>query len=141
MPAAVAETLYNVNKDAADDFIQGKTFRVMLCTGEIDGSIHDNISDLTEISAGNGYSAGGPSTTVTANQSGADAYFVATQPTITASGGDIGPYTGIAIYEVATGKLRGAWNEVTPVTIANGSSKTLQFNQAEGFMRWGRVEP
>lgn len=140
MAAAIPVTLNAVNKAVLDDYINGKSYKVYLSTDTIVSS-DSNISDLTEIAAGNGYTAGGPSVSVTSTRLDNAAYLVAPQPTITASGGDIGPYTGIAIYETATGKLVAAYNEVSPVTIVSGSSKTLQFNQLAGFLHWGSVEP
>lgn len=140
MPLAIPVTLNHVNKAALDDYIQGKSYKVLLSNDTI-VSTDDTIADLTEIAAGHGYSAGGPSTTVITVQDGADAYLRASQPTITASAGDIGPYTGIALYEVASSKIVAAYNEPSPVTIANGSSKTLQFNQTRGVLHWGDVEP
>jgi len=143
-------TSNDLNKAVLDDFINGKSYSVMLCVNEIE-STDDNISGLTEIPAGNGYPAGGPSVTVTCVQSGSKAYLVATQPTIAASGGDIGPYKGIAIYETASGRIVGPYNEVRPddmaeedwdgVTIANGTSKVIQFNQVNGFLSYGPVTP
>lgn len=138
---ALPETLWNVNKDLLTDAINGKSYKVMLTSAAIDGETADNISDLTEISAGNGYSAGGPSTTVTVGQDESAAFLIASQPTLTASGGDIGPYIGIAVYEVGSGALRGIWNESGATTITNGSSLTPQFNQSSGFLHWGSVDP
>jgi hypothetical protein len=122
-----------------DDYIQGKTYKVMLSTDAI-VEADDNISDLTEIAAGSGYSAGGPTVAVTCFQDSRDAYLVAAQPTISASGGDIGPYTGIVIYEVAGGNIVGAYNEEAAFTIEDGSSRTIQFNQIRGFLHCGDVE-
>lgn len=140
MALAIPVTINAVNKAVLDDFIQGKTYKVYLSTDAI-VSADDNISDLTQITPGNGYADGGPSVVVTVVQDVVNAYLVAVQPTITASGGTIGPYTGIAVYEVATGKIVAAYNEVSPVSITSGASKTLQFNQTAGVLHWGSVEP
>lgn len=133
-------TLKDVAKLMMDDFINAKTYKVMLFTTAVLAS-HNNISDLTEITAGHGYSAGGPSVVVTAWQDDSVAYITAAQPTLTASGGNIGPYIGVGIYEVATGKLVGAYNEDAAVTILSGASQVLQFNQSTGFFNIGSVDP
>lgn len=140
MALALPGLLNQACYDILAAFIVGKSWKVYLSTDAVLAT-DTNISDLTEISAGNGYTAGGPATTVTVVQDGSTAYLVASQPTIAASGGSVGPYTGIAIYETATGKIRGRYNEVSPVTIANGSSKTIQFNQQTGFLHFGTVDP
>lgn len=56
-------------------------------------------ANLTEISAGNGYAAGGPSVSVTASESGGT--FTLSQDgtvTVTASGGSIGPFRYVVLY-------------------------------------------
>jgi hypothetical protein len=141
MPAAIPSVPDNFAYLILIDFNNGKTYKVMLTNHVILPGTHFNISDLTEISAGNGYSAGGPSVTVTAEQSGANAFLKATQPTIAASGGTIGPYTGIALYETATGKIIGIANEVLPTIIPNSTSKTIEYNQDNGFIFIGALVP
>jgi hypothetical protein len=129
MASAIPVTLNAVNKAALDDYIQDKTYKVYLSTDAV-VSADDNISDLTEIAPGSGYSAGGVSVAATAHQDGSAAFLTIPQVTIEASGGDIGPYTGIAIY-----------NEVAPVTILDTTEKIIQFNQETGVLHWGSVVP
>lgn len=140
MAVLIPVTLNHVNKAALDDFIQGKSYKVMLFTTAV-LSTHDNISDLTEITAGHGYSAGGPAVAVTSHQDGSAAYVTAAQPTLAATGGNIGPYIGVGVYEVSGGKLVGGYNEPEAVTILSGASQVIQLNQLTGFFHWGSVEP
>jgi len=55
-------------------------------------------TDITEISAGNGYTAGGDDITNTYTESGGTATLAATDVTFTASGGTIGPFQYAVIY-------------------------------------------
>lgn len=69
-------------------------------------------ADITEIAAGNGYTAGGVSLTLGTVQSGATASFtIADMATlITAAGGSIGPWRYLAIYnDTAAGKPLMGW--------------------------------
>ena len=56
-------------------------------------------TDITEISAGNGYTAGGTAVTVTSSaQAGGTYSLVLAACTFTAAGGDIGPFRYIVLY-------------------------------------------
>lgn len=133
--ANVVEFIH-VNRDVLTDFIGGKTWKCLLCSDVI-LSTDVNISSLTELATGNGYSAGGASITVAAVQDGIDAYLSVTQPTFTAAGGNIGPYRGIAIYAVATGRLLAGYNEIANTTILNGNARTIELNQPTGALFLG----
>lgn len=55
-------------------------------------------TDITEISAGNGYTAGGTATTVSKTSSSGTETVKGTNVTITASGGNIGPFRYVVLY-------------------------------------------
>jgi hypothetical protein len=92
-------------------------------------------ADITEISAGNGYIAGGfaiPSQTLTqvTNQtrlSGAD-----TAGVVAASGGNIGPFQFVVLYnDTEAGKaLIGSVDLGSPITVLNGTSRDLNLTSA-----------
>ena len=84
-------------------------------------------SDITEISAGNGYSAGGSACTgVTYTQTGGTATLAATAPTFTASGGNIGPFQYIVAVDttVSGGKLICFWNRGSALTLTDTDTYT-----------------
>jgi len=56
-------------------------------------------ADITEISAGNGYTAGGATVTVTPSNSSGVEKLSGTNLTITASGGSIGPFRYLVFYD------------------------------------------
>jgi hypothetical protein len=104
--------------DGVHDF-DGHTFKVLL-TNTAPVATNSVKADLTEISAGNGYSAGGSATTITTSTSSGTAKAVATDVTFTASGGTIGPFRYAAGYnDTATGDPLIFW-------VDYGSSITLQ---------------
>lgn len=104
--------------DGVHDF-DAHTFKVML-TNVAPVATNSVKADLTEISAGNGYSAGGATTTITTSTSSGTAKATASDVTITASGGTIGPFR-YAVYYNDT-----AANDPLIAWVDYGSSITLQ---------------
>lgn len=88
------------------------------------------LSDLTEITAGNGYAAGGSAVTSQSNSqtSGTDT-LTGTGPIFTASGGSFSPFRYACLYNAtAAGKnLIGFWDYGTSLTLLNGETFTIVF--------------
>lgn len=97
--------------------------------------------DLTEISAGNGYTAGGASGgTVTGSQtSGTFKFSLGTNPSWTASGGTIGPFRYATLYNTTpTSPLKplvGYWDYGSSVTLNAGESFTVTFDGTNGVLQ------
>jgi hypothetical protein len=93
-------------------------------------------ADLTEISEGNGYTAGGASVPSNAySQTSGTATLSGNQVVITASGGSIGPFRYAVLYNSTpvAGPLIGWWDYGSSITLASGETLTVQFNsQATG---------
>jgi hypothetical protein len=89
-------------------------------------------ADITEISAGNGYSAGGsaPGSTSYAQTSGTGK-LAGNDVTFTASGGSIGPFRYIVLYDDTptspADPLMGWWDYGSNVTLNSGDSFTVDF--------------
>lgn len=84
--------------------------------------------DITEISAGNGYTAGGATVTVTSSaQSGGTYSLVLDAITFTASGGDIGPFRYAVLYNdtAASDELVCFVDYGTAYTLGDGLSFTF----------------
>jgi hypothetical protein len=95
-------------------------------------------SDLTEISAGNGYNSGGNTiTTSTSSQTSGTYKLVCADLTITASGGSIGPFRYFTIAnETATNdELVGWWDYGSEITLNNGESVTVDFSATNGVLQ------
>lgn len=92
------------------------------------------LSDASEISAGNGYTAGGnAATTASSTQTGGTYKLVLNSPTAwTASGGSIGPFQYAILYDSTTNNLIGYWDYGSAVTLASGESFTVVLDGTSG---------
>lgn len=107
------------------------TFKIML-TNAAPAVTNTIKADLTEIAAGNGYPAGGPTTTVTMAMAAGVLSVSGAQATITASGGNIGPFRYAALYnDTATTPADALVSFIdygSALTLADGDSLTIKFN-------------
>jgi hypothetical protein len=95
-------------------------------------------ADLTEIAAGNGYTAGGNTGAVTSwGQSSGTAKLVLADPaTWTASGGSIGPFRYVVLYNdsSASDSLIGWWDYGSGVTLAATETFTADADPTNGIL-------
>lgn len=98
-------------------------------------------SDLTEIAAGNGYSAGGVTlaTQSDTDTSGTVKVIESADNTITASGGSIGPFRYLAIYnDTQTSPVKPVigWVDYgSAITLATGESLLIDSDQVNGILQ------
>jgi hypothetical protein len=116
------------------------TFKVMLVnTAPV--STNTVKADLTEISAGNGYSAGGNTASVSssAQSSGTFKLVLADPATWTASGGSIGPFRYAVLYDDTptspADPLVLFWDYGSAVTLAAGETFTVDFDATNGVLQ------
>jgi hypothetical protein len=116
------------------------TFKVMLVnTAPV--STNTVKADLTEISAGNGYSAGGNTASVTSSgqNSGTFKLVLADPATWTASGGSIGPFRYAVLYDDTptspADPLVLFWDYGSAVTLAAGETFTVDFDSSAGVLQ------
>jgi hypothetical protein len=104
------------------------TFRVML-TNEQPLAADTVKSDMAEISAGNGYTAGGEDIQNAYTESGGTGTMTAVDVTWTATG-DIGPFRYAVIYNDtgATKYLLGWFDYLSSITLHNGETFKVDFN-------------
>lgn len=125
---ALAEKVHNLGSD---------TLKVML-TNTAPVATNSVKADLTEISAGNGYTAGGNTASVTSSAQTSGTYkLVLGDPTTwTASGGSVGPFRYAVLYnDTATNKeLIGWWDYGSALTLAAGESFTVDFDPTTGVL-------
>jgi hypothetical protein len=96
--------------------------------------------DLTEISGGSGYTAGGNAVTVVSSGQTSGAYkLVLDDLTITASGGSIGPFRYFVLVDTTpttpNKPLVGWWDYGSAITLADGESVTVDFSAANGALQ------
>lgn len=95
-------------------------------------------ADLTEIGAGNGYSAGGTAVTITASTQAAGLYkLIGNNVTFTASGGSFANFRYAVIYNstAASGNLIGFWDYGATLTLTSGNSFVVQLDQTNGILQ------
>lgn len=97
-------------------------------------------ADLTEISAGNGYTAGGGTATITSSAQTSGTYkLVLADVSWTASGGTIGPFRYADLYDDTptspADPLIAWWDYGSGVTLAIGESFTTDFDPTNGVIQ------
>jgi hypothetical protein len=125
---AVAEKVHNLGAD---------TLKVML-TNSAPLAANTQKTDLTDISAGNGYTAGGTAATISSSSQTSGTYkLVLADVVFTASGGSIGPFRYAVLYnDTATNKeLIGYWDYGSSVTLASGETFTVDFDPTTGVLQ------
>lgn len=96
-------------------------------------------ADLTEISAGNGYTAGGNAVTVSSSSQTSGTYkLVVSDITITASGGSIGPFRYAVLYNDTptspADPLIGWWDIGSNITLLEGQVFTWDADATNGVL-------
>jgi len=107
------------------------TLKCYLSNTAPNAATHNVKADLAEISAGNGYTAGGHDTQNSASTSTGTITVSGTDITITASGGTIGPFRYVVLYNDTptspADPLIGWWDYGSSITLNDGESFTIDF--------------
>jgi hypothetical protein len=124
----LAEKVHNLGSD---------TIKVMLSNAAPSAS-NTVKANLTDISAGNGYTAGGTATTISASSQTSGTYkLIGGDVVFTASGGSIGPFRYAVIYnDTATNdELIGWWDYGSAVTLAEFDTFTVDLDPTNGILQ------
>lgn len=125
----LAKKVHNLNSD---------TLKVYLSNTAPNASTMAIKTDLTEISAGNGYTAGGNAAAFStgAQTSGTYKLVLSDPATWTASGGSVGPFRYAIIYNATAtnAPLIGWWDYGSTVTLADGEQFTVDLDQSAGVL-------
>jgi hypothetical protein len=133
---------YNKFDKFVDDLLEKKhdfsadVFKVML-TNVAPVASNSVKADLTEISAGFGYTAGGTATTITNSLAAGVAKVAGTNVVFTASGGSIGPFRYAVLYnDTATGDpLIAWWDYGSSITLSSTETLTITFDAVNGIFQ------
>lgn len=128
---------YNKFQDFVDQLADGvhnfgsHTLKIGL-TNSAPSATNTVWANITEISAGNGYTAGGTAlTSVTSAEASGTLTLDAADVTFTASGGSIGPFRYAVLYNDTptspADPLIGWWDYGSSVTLADTETLTVQF--------------
>jgi hypothetical protein len=124
--ADVANKQHNLGSDA---------LKVML-TNTAPAAANATTADITEISAGNGYTAGGSAVGISSSSQTSGLYkLIASSNTVfTASGGSIANFRYVVIYNSVNSKLVGWWDSGSTVSVASGNTFTVQYDGTNGIL-------
>ena len=125
---AVAEKVHNLGADS---------LKVMLVNSPAPAQTNTKKSDLTEITAGNGYTAGGTVAPITSSVQTSGSYKLVLGDVMFTATGAVGPFRYAVLYnDSATNKeLIGWWDNGAAVTLAVGESFTVDFDPTNGVLQ------
>lgn len=95
-------------------------------------------ADLTEIAAGNGYSAGGTVATLVSSAQASGTYkLVLNDVVFTASGGSMAAFRYAVLYNdtASNDELIGFWDRGTSTTLLSGDTVTIDFDLTTGVIQ------
>lgn len=130
---------YNKFQDFVEQLLLGKhdfsaaghVFKVYLTNNTPSASLDAVFADLPEITAGNGYTAGGSDMQNTLSETGGTATVAATDVVWTASGGTIGPFRYVPFYNDTqtspADPLVGWWDYGSSITLNASETFTVDF--------------
>lgn len=125
---ALAEKSHNLGSD---------TLKVAL-TNSAPVATNTQLSNITQIANGSGYTTGGTATTISSSAQASGTYkLVVTDVVFTASGGSMGPFQYAVLYnDTATNDELIAWVDYgSAVTLANGETFTVDFDASNGVLQ------
>lgn len=129
-PEALAEKTHNLGAD---------TIKVMLSNTAPSAS-NAVKADITEISAGNGYAAGGTAATISSSAQTSGTYkLVLADVVFTAAGGSIGPFRYVVLYNdtAASKQLIGWYDYGSAISLVSTETFTVDFSAANGVLTLG----
>ena len=122
----VAEGLHNFSTDV---------LKVML-TNTAPVATDTDVNDIIEIAAGNGYASGGMTLTTQSSVQTSGVYKLTTSDTsVSAFGGDIGPFRYAVVYNSDNDLLIGWADYGSSITLQGGYAFVIDFDQANGLLQ------
>lgn len=121
----VMEKVHNLGSD---------TLKVAL-TNSAPNATDGTLSQITQISAGNGYTTGGNQAVQSSSAQSSGTYkLICADVVFTASGGSLSPFRYAVLYNdtAANDELVAYWDYGTSITITNGNSFTVDLDQSGG---------
>ena len=128
---------YNKFNDFSEQLNEGvhdfgaNTFKVALSNSAPIAS-NTVLADITQISGTNGYTTGGTATTIAVSETGGTTTVTGTEVVFTASGGSVGPFRYVVLYnDSATSPLDALvawWDYGSSITLADGETFTVKFS-------------
>ena len=138
---------FNKFQDFAEQVLKGvhnfsaHTFKAAL-TNSAPNATDTILSDITQISASGGYTAGAGGgytlDSVTLSETGGTAKLTIADEVITASGGSVGPFRYVVVYNDSASSpadaLVGYYDYGSSITLADGETLTIDFDGSAGVI-------
>lgn len=134
----MATSAYNKFQDFSDQLIRGvhdfdaHTFKVAL-TNTAPVATNTVLADITQIAAGNGYTTGGNTTTITVSETGGTTTVQGTEVAFTATGAMAAFRYAVLYNDTATSPadaLIGWFDYGSALSLTSGETFTVRFNNA-----------
>ncbi|MBP7704212.1 MAG: hypothetical protein KA105_02865 [Caulobacter sp.] len=124
---ALAEKVHNLGSD---------TLKILL-TNSAPVATNTVKANLTEISAGSGYTAGGEVVTVTSSAQSSGTYKLVGSDVVFTASGSVGPFRYAVLYnDTATNdELIGWWGYGSSITMASGETFTVDLDATNGILQ------
>jgi hypothetical protein len=123
----LAEKVFNLGSD---------TLKLAL-TNTVPTNTMNQYSELTPITAENGYASGGPTASITSSAQTTGTYkLVLVDVVVTASGGTIGALRYVVLYDdtATNDELIGWWDYASSITLQDGDTFTVDFDASAGVL-------
>ena len=135
----MATSAYNKFQDFSDQLIRGvhdfdaHVFKVAL-TNTAPVATNTVLTDITQITAGNGYTTGGNTTTISVSETSGTTTVSGTEVVFTGTGSGFGPFRYAVLYnDTATSPLAaliGWFDYGSSISVGAGETFTVRFNNA-----------
>ena len=124
---ALAEKVHNLGSD---------TLKVML-TNSAPSAANTGKANITEIAAGNGYTAGGTQAVISASSQTSGTYKLVLADVVFTASGAVGPFRYVVLYnDTATNDELIAYADYgSSISLANGETFTVDFDAVNGAIQ------
>lgn len=124
---ALAEKVHNLGSD---------TLKVAL-TNSAPSASNTQLSDITQISNGNGYTTGGTAATISSSSQTSGTYKLVLADVVFTASGSMGPFRYAVLYNstAANSELIGYWDYGSSITLASGDTFTVDFDATNGVLQ------
>lgn len=122
----LAEKVFNLGAD---------TLKVAL-TNSAPSAANSQLSSITQISNGNGYTTGGTQATISSSAQSSGTYKLVLNDVVFTASGSMGPFRYAVLYDdtATNDELIAWWDYGSSVTLASGDTFTVDFDGTSGVL-------
>lgn len=122
----LAQKVFNLGTD---------TLKVVL-TNSSPTNTFNQLSSVTQIANGNGYTTGGTATTITSSAQSSGTYKLIITDVVFTASGSMGPFEWAVLYDdtATNDELIASWDYGSAITLASGDTFTVDFDGSAGVL-------